>query len=63
MELLADYYAIVRTMEKLEKAYIGGHVSDDRVYEQVGTHRHANHVPPSYSLSYHSILYPPLPHP
>jgi hypothetical protein len=35
MELLADYYAIVRSMEKLEKAYIGGHIGDDRVYEQV----------------------------
>ena len=37
MELLADYYAIVRTMEKLEKAYIGGHIADDKVYEQVNS--------------------------
>jgi hypothetical protein len=34
MELLADYYAIIRTMEKLEKAYVGGHVADS-VYEKV----------------------------
>mmetsp|Transcript_23315 Transcript_23315/g.58450 ORF Transcript_23315/g.58450 Transcript_23315/m.58450 type:complete len:278 (+) Transcript_23315:221-1054(+) len=34
MELLANYYAIVRSMERLEKAYIGGGISDDKVYEQ-----------------------------
>jgi len=33
IELLADYYAIVRTMEKLEKAYIGGHIPD-KIYEK-----------------------------
>jgi hypothetical protein len=48
MELLADYYAIIRTMEKLEKAYIGGHVGDN-VYEKVPH--------PSMSYMYHTALW------
>ena len=63
MELLADYYAIVRSMEKLEKAYIGGHIGDDRVYEQVQPSL-PSLLPlpsPSPSLSLPSLDSPPAP--